>query len=107
MSNWRDREQTETATEWLRRVGPQIKAANERQRAEDVRDLRYRLRTAALAADAIYDQLRVIIADITVDGHDSAAEGANVALLRLKQAEMELERARDRVAVPSPPLEAV
>lgn len=87
----------ETAAQWLRRVGPKLRAARDQGAVEDARDLKRRLRTAALKTDQVYDEVKDLCGDVHVDGHVRAAAKLGSALLKLKQAELELEEARELV----------
>jgi len=84
-------ERPESATEWLRRVGPDVKRANADSRREDARELRRRLRKAEDEAASLYETIRSIAIDLEQDGHDERAVfRCHTAALRLKQAEAEL-----------------
>lgn len=75
----------------------QVAAAADHGRKQDADDLKRRLRLAALKADQVYDDAKAIVGDLHVDGHKRAAATVGSALLRLKQAELELEEARELV----------
>ena len=74
-----------------------IAQAADAGRREDADDLKKRLRLAALKTDQVYDDAKAIVGDLHVDGHKRAAAKVGGALFKLKQAEAELEEARELV----------
>lgn len=88
-------------SEWAKRVEREaqarLAARADAGRREDAADLKKRLRALALVLDCAYDDAKSIAADLGIDGHKRAAGKVGQALLRLKQAETELEEARGLV----------